>query len=343
MTVAPLADMDWKPHTPAAGGRDYHSLNVTDYLPQMVWATGPDGQVSYYNAQWYAFTGAAPGTTYGNGWADIIHPDDQARAFERWEQSRISGEPYEVEYRLQHADGGHRWVLARALPVRDHNGGIERWVGTCTDIDDSKQMEQQYELFSRELNHRIKNIFTVMGSLVALSVRNHPEARDFADDLGQRLAALGRAHELARPVARDADPADSDAASLHHLLEKIFAPHPSYEDGRILVTGDDLPIGDHALTALSLLFHELTTNALKHGALSADGRVELTVRNDGDQLHLIWREVGGPVVSGEPKESGFGTKLADLSVRRQLGGALLYRWLPSGLELEAILPVNRLG
>lgn len=328
---------------PAVAMKADLTLHVTDFMPQMVWATGPDGRADYYNAQWYDFTGAEPGSTDGDAWTDLVHPDDRARACDAWRRSVESGEPYEVEYRLRHNSGDYRWTLARALPVRDRNGGLLRWIGTCTDIDDSKQLEQQYELFSRELNHRIKNIFTVVGSLLALSARNRPEARDFAEDLGQRLEALARAHELARPAARNAEPADGAEASLHHLLERIFAPHQAYEEGRILVTGEDIPIADHALAALSLLFHELTTNALKHGGLSADGRVDLFIRKDGERLHLTWRETGGPPVDGAPGESGFGTRLADLSVRRQLGGTLAYRWLPAGLELEAILPVNRLA
>lgn len=343
MSFAPTAEFDHAPQSPAAEAGEKPVLNVTDYLPQMVWATAPDGAVNYFNAQWYAFTGVKPGTTDGDAWTDVVHPEDQDKAAASWAQACQSGEPYEVEYRLQHNSGDFRWILARGLPIRDSNGSIQRWVGTCTDIDESKQLEQQYELFSRELNHRIKNIFTVVGSLVALSARNHPEARDFADDLAQRLAALGRAHELARPVSRDAAAAASDTASLHHLLARIFEPHPAYEEKRIVVAGADLPIGDHALTALSLLFHELTTNALKHGALSDDGRVELAIRNDGEQLHITWRETGGPPIAGEPSQTGFGTRLADLSVRRQLGGTLAYRWLPTGLELEATLPVSRLG
>lgn len=320
---------------------------MMDYMPQMVWATGPDGEIEYYNAQWHAFTGTERGKTQIRDWAEHIHEEDRAAAWQGWLKSRDEGQTYEGEYRLCDANGRYHWVLARALPVRDADGALIRWIGTFTDIDDNKQLEQQYELFSRELNHRIKNVFTVVGSLVALSVRNHPEAADYAAELGQRLSALGRAHDLARPTVQNgqqaAQPAESSEARLHDLLARVFAPHPAYEDGKIRVSGEDIRIGDRALTALSLLFHELTTNALKHGALATDGQVGLSSRVQGDRLHLVWQESGGPVVAGEPAETGFGSRLADLSVRRQLGGTLLYRWLPSGLELEAILPINRLG
>ena len=105
-------------------------------IPQMVWSTRPDGFHDFYNDRWYEFTGTPTGSTDGEGWNGMFHPDDQDRAWARWRQSLGNGEPYEIEYRLRHRDGDYRWVLGRALPVRDEDGEIIRWMGTCTDIDD---------------------------------------------------------------------------------------------------------------------------------------------------------------------------------------------------------------
>ncbi|GAA4017881.1 hypothetical protein GCM10022280_16520 [Sphingomonas swuensis] len=105
-------------------------------IPQMVWSTLPDGYHDFYNDRWYEFTGTPLGSTDGEGWNGMFHPDDQARAFEHWRQCLESGEPYEIEYRLRHHTGEYRWVLGRALPIRDEGGTIIRWMGTCTDIDD---------------------------------------------------------------------------------------------------------------------------------------------------------------------------------------------------------------
>jgi PAS domain S-box-containing protein len=132
---------------------------LADAMPQMVWSTLPDGFHDYYNAQWYEFTGVPEGSTDGEGWNDMFHPEDQERAWARWRHSLETGEPYEIEYRLRHRSGAYRWTLGRALPVRNENGEIVRWVGTCTDIDEQKSIAQQNELLSRELSHRIKNIF----------------------------------------------------------------------------------------------------------------------------------------------------------------------------------------
>ena len=111
-------------------------------IPQMVWSTRPDGFHDFYNDRWYEFTGAPYGSTDGVGWNDMFHPDDQGRAWQVWQRSLETGEPYQIEYRLKHQSGEYRWVLGRALPVRSAEGEILRWMGTCTDIADLKAAEQ---------------------------------------------------------------------------------------------------------------------------------------------------------------------------------------------------------
>jgi PAS domain S-box-containing protein len=114
---------------------------LADSMPQMVWVTRPDGFHEYYNRRWYEFTGVPDGSTDGEGWSGMFHPDDQGRAWAAWRRSLATGEPYEVEYRLRHHTGEYRWTLGRALPVRNAAGEIERWYGTCTDIHDQKRTE----------------------------------------------------------------------------------------------------------------------------------------------------------------------------------------------------------
>ncbi|MBA3239666.1 MAG: PAS domain S-box protein, partial [Acidobacteria bacterium] len=108
---------------------------LADTVPQMVWVTRPDGFHEYYNRRWYDFTGVPEGSTDGEGWNRMFHPDDQEMAWARWRHSLATGEPYEIEYRLHHHSGEYRWTLGRALPIRNNRGEIERWFGTCTDID----------------------------------------------------------------------------------------------------------------------------------------------------------------------------------------------------------------
>ncbi len=116
---------------------------LADAMPQIVWATRPDGQVDYFNQQWYDFTGLPPGSAGKERWEDIVHPADLERLQVLWAASVASGEPYELEYRLKRAsDGAYRWLLGRARAVRDPNGVIVRWFGTATDITERKAHEE---------------------------------------------------------------------------------------------------------------------------------------------------------------------------------------------------------
>ncbi|MDO9712214.1 PAS domain S-box protein [Paracraurococcus lichenis] len=109
---------------------------ITDTMPQMVWSARPDGYHDYYNRRWHDLTGTAP--ERAGEWSPVLHPDDREHAWALWRQSLATGEPFEVEYRIRMADGAYRWMLGRALPVRDPDTGtITRWFGTCTDIEDT--------------------------------------------------------------------------------------------------------------------------------------------------------------------------------------------------------------
>jgi PAS domain S-box-containing protein len=114
-------------------------------IPQMVWSTRPDGHHDFFNDRWYEFTGVERGDTDGGGWIDVFHPDDWTRALERWTHSLETGDIYEIEYRLRHRSGDFRWVLGRALPIRDEDGRIVRWMGTCTDIDELKRTADELQ------------------------------------------------------------------------------------------------------------------------------------------------------------------------------------------------------
>lgn len=336
--------LDGAPSTADALSQSRAQLEVlTDAMPQMVWSTRPDGFHDYYNARWYEFTGVPKGSTDGEGWNGMFHPQDQELAWARWRRSLATGEPYEIEYRLRHNSGEYRWTLGRALPVFGEDGAIVRWIGTCTDIHDAKMAAEQNELLSRELSHRIKNIFAVISGLIGLSSRHDPSVRTFAKSLQERIAALGRAHEFARPHSEASMPA-LGGSTLKGLLQEIFRPYPASDDGRMAIVGDDVAIDDRGATPIALVFHELATNAAKYGALSsAEGRVDVEITRTGEAVRFRWRETRGPTVEGEPERTGFGTRLAELSVAQQLGGVIRREWKPGGLCVEIEVLVNRLS
>jgi PAS domain S-box-containing protein len=112
-----------------------------DLIPQLVWSTRPDGYHDYYNRRWLEYTGLSYEETEGAGWNAVLHPDDRKRAWQRWRHSLDTGEPYSIQYRFRRHDGEYRWFLGLALPLRAANGEIDRWFGTCTDIQEQKDTE----------------------------------------------------------------------------------------------------------------------------------------------------------------------------------------------------------
>ncbi|UZW54088.1 PAS domain-containing protein [Sphingobium sp. JS3065] len=310
---------------------------LADTMPQMVWSTLPNGYHDYYNARWYEFTGMPFGSTDGEGWNGMFHPEDQDRAWARWRHSLDTGEPYEIEYRLRHHSGDYRWTLGRALPIRDAEGAIVRWIGTCTDINDQILMVEEREVIAHELSHRIKNIFSVISGLIGLSARTHPEIRAAADDLRDRIMALGRAHDFVRPHGPNSQP-DQGEGLLWGILEQIFAPYRDALGPRIRYSGDNPAIDDRSATPLALLFHELATNAAKYGALSVpEGRITIEVKGEDKNIRIDWREEGGPRPVPATSE-GFGSRLMQLSIERQLGGRMTRDWRPEGLCLSLWIP-----
>jgi diguanylate cyclase (GGDEF)-like protein/PAS domain S-box-containing protein len=114
---------------------------IIDAVPHIVWSALPNGHNDFHNQRWYEFSGLPLGSAIGEQWSEILHPDDQDRTWAKWRHSLATGEPYEVEYRLRHHSGEYRWALGRAVPLRNEQGEIERWLGTCTDIHEAKQAE----------------------------------------------------------------------------------------------------------------------------------------------------------------------------------------------------------
>jgi len=149
-------------HSLREGERRFREL--ADAMPQVVWGARPDGHFDYYNRRWYEFTGRSEGTWDDTSWVDVVHPDDQQDATERWRSAIATGRAYEMEYRLKQADDTYRWHLTRALAVRNEAGVITRWLGTSTDIDQRKRTEDQLRASSVSLlqsNRELEDFATV--------------------------------------------------------------------------------------------------------------------------------------------------------------------------------------
>jgi PAS domain S-box-containing protein len=128
---------------------------LADTVPQIIWTARPDGTVDYFNKAWLDYTGLTLAQTNW-GWKPVLHPADLQPCIERWTHSFTTGENLEIEYRFKRAsDGAYRWHVGRALPMRDEDGKIVQWVGTCTDIDDAKRSKETLQAAHDELGLRV--------------------------------------------------------------------------------------------------------------------------------------------------------------------------------------------
>jgi PAS domain S-box-containing protein len=123
---------------------------LANFMPQIVWATDPEGNHDFFNKRWYEFTGLTFLQTKNAGWSLVLHPEDVDRTMKVWQHSLQTGERYETEYRMRRHDGEYRWLLARAMPLRDASGRIDRWFGTCTDIHDQRLLADTLETKVKE-------------------------------------------------------------------------------------------------------------------------------------------------------------------------------------------------
>ncbi|MFM8442216.1 MAG: chemotaxis protein CheB [Methylococcus sp.] len=130
--------------------REFRSL--ANSMPQIVWATRPDGWNIYFNEQWVDYTGLTLEESYGHGWIIPFHPEDKPRAWDAWQQATQNNGVYSLECRLRRADGAYRWWLIRGVPLHDASGTILKWFGTCTDIEDIKQAEEA----NRRMTERLR-------------------------------------------------------------------------------------------------------------------------------------------------------------------------------------------
>jgi PAS domain S-box-containing protein len=168
---------------------------ISDSIDQMIWSTRADGFHDYYNKRWYDYTGMPPGSTDGDAWNGMFHPDDQARAQQRWQHSLATGAVYEIEYRLRHRSGDYRWVLGRAWPVRDDGGAITRWYGTCTDINELRIAQDDLRQLNASLEHRVAER--------TQALRREIDERDRLEETLRQMQRLEAVGQLTSGVAHD--------------------------------------------------------------------------------------------------------------------------------------------
>jgi len=278
------------------------------------------------------------GVTFENLSANI-HPADRDRVRAAFSATRGIVGPYEIDFRIMNKDEV-RWISARGRG--DDEGIVGRVMyGVFLDVTGRKQAEEANELLAGEMSHRVKNLIAIAGALTTMTSRSSETKEDMARELTHRLTALGRAHDLVRPVPGQIE----TAALLGDLLSVLLTP---YDDlgafsGRIRISVPRMGIGEAAATNLALVLHELATNSVKHGALSSDsGLLDVACLVDDGVASIVWTERGGPKVEAPSAAKGFGSQLLHRIMTHHFAGEVSYEWASDGLIATLKIPAAKL-
>jgi two-component sensor histidine kinase len=332
--------MSAEPSTSHVWRHEHLSLAV-EAAGVSLWAWNVDDDRFTMDARGFELWGVAwsERVTFGE-LSEHIHPADRDRVRTGFAATRAVLGPYETDFRIL-VDDEVRWISARGQG--QDVGIVDRTMfGVFLDVTGRKQAEEGHELLAGEMSHRVKNLLAIAAGLTEITSRTTSSPKDMARELIQRLTALGRAHDLVRPLPRG----QGSAALLGDLLSVLLAP---YDDlgafsGRIRVAVERMGVGEAAATSLAMVVHELATNSLKYGSLSSEtGTLDVSTRTDGNDISLTWTERGGPPVETPSEAQGFGSKLVERSVSRQLGGSIEHNWLEGGLVVTIQLDRARLS
>lgn len=295
---------------------------LADNISQLAWIARPDGRLAWFNKQWYDYTGGTPDEMVGHGYRKHHHPDHGERAEQRFAEALAEGTDWEDTFPLRGADGRYRWFLSRAKPIRDDDGEIIWWFGTNTDVTEQREQQEQIRLLLMEVNHRSKNL---LSTVQALARRSAPENAGFISRFEERVRSLAANQDiLVRREWREVPVSELVSLQLSFVKGAL---------GGVTAAGDECCLTPRAAEVIGMALHELATNSLKYGALSASGgHVEIgwECRPKREDFFMWWRESGGPTVS-EPEHHGFGTTLIREVPRHNLGGEVQLEYRPEGV------------
>ena len=267
-----------------------------------------------------------------------IHPADLERVRSAFAATRAAIGDYEIDFRIL-AEKEIRWISARGKG--DETDTAERTAfGIFLDVTQRKQAEEANELLAGEMSHRVKNLLHIATALTQITSRSAATKEEMAQELTNRLSALGRAQDLVRPVS-----GQNEGTLLGDLISILLAPYD--EKGatvRIRVSVPKVSVGETSSTTLALVLHELATNAAKYGALSvASGTLDVSCTLHDDQVALMWTERGGPPVVMTAMPAGFGSKLVHRTMAAQLGGTIEFDWSAEGVVVTLRMSKARLA
>ena len=271
-----------------------------------------------------------------------IHPKDVDRVRAAFAATRTTLGAFEIDFRIK-LDNEIRWISARGQGD-DKGMTLRRMFGVFLDVTRRKQAEEGKELLAGEMSHRVRNLLQIASILTQTAASSATTTQEMAIDLGSRLMALGRAHNLVRPT----NGSPMQTVLLGDLFSVLLSPYDIEHIGarRIRISLPRLGVGETALTPLAMVGHELATNSAKYGALSVPHGtldVSATTHPGEKELSILWVERGGPPVVAPTAHSGFGSRMIRRAVSRDLGGSIAFDWPKEGVIVTLRVDENCLS
>jgi PAS domain S-box-containing protein len=264
-----------------------------------------------------------------------VDPEDRERMQAAVRTAIESRTDYDIEYRIRTPDGQRRWIEVRGQTSYAADGTPLSMAGVSIDVTERKRGEEHRALLAAELDHRVKNSMANIQAIASQTLRNAASLEDARLTLEARLASLARAHDVLTGGGWS-------AVSMSEVVDGALAPFRTGAGKRFSVGGPDVRLTPRLALAFVLALHELATNAVKYGALSAEkGRVILNWDihdGDADSLWMRWEEIGGPPVA-EPTRKGFGSRMIERALATELGGTAEIEYRAKGVVFTVQAPL----
>ncbi|MDQ4086908.1 MAG: PAS domain S-box protein [Pseudomonadota bacterium] len=276
---------------------------------------------------------ALTGDNYRN-WLDLIVPEDREQADREIQRAR-DGQPTVFEYRVRRpSDGAIRWLRNTDFPIRDEHGRVTMIGGIGADVTERKADQERLKLLVGELQHRVRNTLAVVRSIARRTAHNSDDVEEMASHLSGRLDAFARVQSMVtrRPEA---------GVHLTALIEEELLAYATREGEHLRIRGPDIVLETRPAETISLAIHELTTNAVKYGALAAErGRVDVTWEKVDSRVELVWEESGLPHPAEAAGHEGFGFELLQRVIPYELGAETKVDIRPQGLRFRLSMPID---
>lgn len=303
---------------------------IIEAVPGAVYAKDREGRILLGNQAFAEAVGWPQGDFVGRNDLELLADKELARKVMRNDQRIMAGRTRcQVEEMLRSADGTTSHWLSTKAPLTDESGNVVGLVGVSIDITERKRLEERERFLALEIEHRNKNLLSVVQSILRQTSADNIEA--FREAVVGRLEALSRVQGV---LVRE----HHQQVKLQDLLLEELSAYDVDTAIRVRLIGPPVYIVADTVQPLAMTFHELATNAAKYGAFAgAEGELDVTWNLVSDQLAIEWRERGGPPVA-TPAQQGFGTRLVTAMVEHQLKGTLIWAWEPGGLCCQISLP-----